>query len=440
MDTRQSTTTAFRELRSEEVQEIISRPPQWILRWGMVLFFLVIVAGGFGTWLIRYPDIVSAPFSLTNADVPRKIIVRTDGKLLRLFVSDGQHVDVGEILGYSESIGDADQILKLQECIKKIYVVLRQENWNSIKHSNLQPYADLGELQPDFETFYQKFNTIRGVIDNGFYQKKRKLLVEDYDDLNAMSEVLREQHVLQGKDLELAEDEFRVQEKLYQNKVIANIEYKREKARRLAREIPLKNLASALLQNKAAKVAKQKEILELDNAMQEQKANFLQAVYSLNSSVAQWKKKYVLVAPVAGKISFSQPVHELEQFVNGQEIMTVEPLNTSYRGIVKLPQHNLGKIAVGQKVLIKLDGYPYREFGLIEGRLSQVSEVPDKDSVYWAYVELHRRLVTRYGRVLPYRNGLKGSAEIVTVDRRLAERFFSLITDGGVSFPKVIVE
>jgi hypothetical protein len=35
------------ELRSEEVQEILGRPPQWIIRWGITIIF-IIVAGLFG--------------------------------------------------------------------------------------------------------------------------------------------------------------------------------------------------------------------------------------------------------------------------------------------------------------------------------------------------------------------------------------------------------
>ena len=68
---------------------------------------------------------------------------------------------------------------------------------------------------------------------------------------------------------------------------------------------------------------------------------------------------------------------------------------------------------------------------MVEGNLSRLSMTPGKDSVYWGYVSLPNQLKTRYGHHLPYRNGLKGIAEIVTADRRLAERLISTLRDGG---------
>ena len=37
----------MKELRSEEVQEILGRPPRWILRWGITLLFSVILLHGY---------------------------------------------------------------------------------------------------------------------------------------------------------------------------------------------------------------------------------------------------------------------------------------------------------------------------------------------------------------------------------------------------------
>ena len=45
------------ELRSDEVKEILQRMPNWIIRSGTTLFFLVIFAVLVGSWFFRYPDI-----------------------------------------------------------------------------------------------------------------------------------------------------------------------------------------------------------------------------------------------------------------------------------------------------------------------------------------------------------------------------------------------
>ena len=44
------------ELRSEEVQEVMGQVPAWIVRWGITLLFLVVVALLVGSCFFKYPD------------------------------------------------------------------------------------------------------------------------------------------------------------------------------------------------------------------------------------------------------------------------------------------------------------------------------------------------------------------------------------------------
>jgi multidrug efflux pump subunit AcrA (membrane-fusion protein) len=424
-------TLAFPELHSEEVHEIISRPPHWLVRWGITLFFCMLILIGAGTWWIRYPDIVTVSFTLSAMDAPRSVVVRSEGKLNRLMVEDGQQVNRGQAIAYCESTADHEQVLSLSKSVQKNLHALEQNRWEAVQHFGSQSYANLGELQNDFQTFHRQLTELKAFLSGGFYLEKRKLLTDDYNDLREMEKVLGQQLTLQHSDFDLATDEFKIQDKLHNDKVIASLEYKREKAKLLSREMPLKNLASSLIQNRTSQTAKQKEILELDNSIAEHKSSFLQALQTLQSSIENWKQKYILSAPVAGKISFFAPWQEQQHLTVGQELMTVEPTGSSFQGLIKIPQANLGKLHEGQTVLIKLDGYPYREYGMVEGTLSQLSMTPGQDSAYWGYVALPQKLQTRYGRAIPYRNGLKGAAEIITADRRLAERLITTVRNGG---------
>ena len=46
------------ELRSEEVQDILTKVPHWMIRWGTVLIFTIIVMLFFVSWFVKYPDVV----------------------------------------------------------------------------------------------------------------------------------------------------------------------------------------------------------------------------------------------------------------------------------------------------------------------------------------------------------------------------------------------
>jgi len=54
------------ELRSDEVQEIMSYVPNWMIRWGITLIFILIALGIFITWFIKYPDVISGSATLST--------------------------------------------------------------------------------------------------------------------------------------------------------------------------------------------------------------------------------------------------------------------------------------------------------------------------------------------------------------------------------------
>jgi len=89
-----------------------------------------------------------------------------------------------------------------------------------------------------------------------------------------------------------------------------------------------------------------------------------------------------------------------------------------------VPAANSGKIITGEKVLIKLDNYRYQEYGIVEGKVQNISLSPDKDGNYYVDVALPKGLKTSYNKNLVFDKELKGNAEIVTQDLRLIERFF----------------
>jgi len=56
---------------SNEVQVIISHKPNWIVRNGISLFFLIIVILIAFTFIISYPDIVNAKATFTSINAPK---------------------------------------------------------------------------------------------------------------------------------------------------------------------------------------------------------------------------------------------------------------------------------------------------------------------------------------------------------------------------------
>jgi multidrug efflux pump subunit AcrA (membrane-fusion protein) len=85
-------------LRSEEVQEIISRPPAWLVRWGITLIFILLSLLIGLSFLIRYPDFVEAKVLITTAEPTERIAARFTGQIDSIFVTNGDQVKSGQLL------------------------------------------------------------------------------------------------------------------------------------------------------------------------------------------------------------------------------------------------------------------------------------------------------------------------------------------------------
>lgn len=412
------------DLRSDEVQELIARPPRWLVRWGITLVALVLAGVLAGAWVMRYPDVVRASFKLTSLNAPKAVPTRTDGKLVRLLVADRAQVKAGQPLAYLESTARHEDVLRLMDELARAETHVRRNRLEALAALNLRRYPQLGELQGSFQTFEQAYGQLQAYLAGNFYSRKRALLGEEIRDLEALAENLRQQRTLQQRDQQLAQEDFDVQQALAEQKVIAPLELKREESKRLARAFPVQQTEAALIQNTVAQRAKHKEILELDRQATEQRDQFLHTLNTLRSAAEAWKARYVVTAPVAGRVVFPSFVQEAQHLTLGQELFYIAPARTAYFGELRVPQQNFGKVKVGQTVLVKFAGYPFAEFGAVQGRIESLAEVPVRDSVFLAKVTLPRGLTTTYGKRLSYKTGMSASAEILTDNPRLLEKLF----------------
>ena len=67
--------TSF-ELRSEEVQELLTRVPHWLIRWGSVVVLTILVMLLLISWIVKYPDIVNSDIVITTNVPPQKLIAK----------------------------------------------------------------------------------------------------------------------------------------------------------------------------------------------------------------------------------------------------------------------------------------------------------------------------------------------------------------------------
>ncbi|MDP1844416.1 MAG: HlyD family secretion protein [Sediminibacterium sp.] len=330
-----------------------------------------------------------------------------------------------------ESIADPKSVIKLHENIDSIISLIKQNKTDEIiKYypiNNLilivTNHNTLGELQSSYQLFIQAFTTVKDFLSSGFYQRKKEMLFTDMQNLQKMHEMLNSQKELFKKDLLLSDDNFKANKSLARDKVISALEYRNEKSKLIAKQLSLPQINANIVMNETQQNDKRKELADLENQIIVQKSIFLQALETIKSQVLAWEFKYLLKAPIAGKVKMNGFIQEKQEMKIGQIIFYLQPDNSFYYAEMLIPQYNFGKVKTGQKVLLKLQAYPFEQYGSVIGRIENINSTPT-DSGFFAKVILLDGLITNYKRPIQFRNGLNAEANIITDDMRLLERFY----------------
>ena len=110
------------ELRSDEVQEILSRPPHALVQYGISVITIVIIILFIGSFFFRYPDIITGEIIITTEKPPVWLIAKTTGRLRDLKIRDAQHVKQGTILAVIDNTASTNDILLLNNLLKDIEI------------------------------------------------------------------------------------------------------------------------------------------------------------------------------------------------------------------------------------------------------------------------------------------------------------------------------
>ncbi len=158
----------------------------------------------------------------------------------------------------------------------------------------------------------------------------------------------------------------------------------------------------------------------------------LRMMAELLSEIDRWTEMYAIISPFDGVVSLSD-FCGVGQYVNNGDILAtvVQKVEADVEGRMKVSSDGFGKIAVGQLVNIRLNGFPYMEYGILKGVISGISQVPqimpDGNVAYNVEVSFPNGLVSTYRKVIPFIQNMDGKAEIVTRDQRLIDHFVNPI-------------
>ncbi|MDR6923163.1 MULTISPECIES: HlyD family secretion protein [Chryseobacterium] len=412
------------ELRSESVQDILTQPPHWMIRWGNTLIFIILLLILLMSYIIKYPEFVPAPIIVTSQNPPEKIEARTSSKIEKIFIKNHQEVKKNDVLMVMQSAANYKDVLEL----KKLVDSITPNQVLSFPIAQASRFK-LGELQGDYNNFAKAFQ------DEELFTRLQPYAPENIAANQSLSEyrvrmaTTKQQKNLEQAKYELTKKNYQRSQELFNQGVISSMELENEKIKYIQAQQNLENITISLSQMEEgiSNLHKTKSGTAINTEKDKitYSSQTLQLFEQLRKSLKQWEQTYLVISSTDGMASFQQFFGENQFVKTGEPILSILPANKeNLVGRMSVPTINSGKIIPGEKVLIKLDNYRFQEYGIVEGKVQNISLIPDDKGNYYVDVILPKGLKTSYNKTLVFDKELRGNAEIVTQDLRLIERFF----------------
>lgn len=417
---------------SSEAQEILGRIPSWIVRWGVTVIFVIFAGILLGCYFIKYPDTVEAPVIITTVNPPADLVARYDGLIDSIYVQDGQQLDKGTLVAVLRNAADWRDVQAVGRLLDE---AAGTPNCELIAAAWLDERYNLGELQSAFADFQNRCRDYRHYLATDLVGRKQQLLRQQIAKNREYYAKLGRQHALLSQDLDYQRGIHNRDSLLYAENVISAADFETSSQNLLQKQNSKAGFDATLTSTELQIIQNEQQLIELtlqrENETAEYERGIAQSRQQLAAQIALWKQQYVLEAPATGRVTLVSYWSENQHVAVGDKLASIIPDgDTEVIGRMQVPTAGFGKVQVGQTVNVKLNGYPYMEFGVLRGTIRTLSAVPEQvqaqggsTAVYIAEVVFSDGMLTSYKKELPMIQQMDGTGEIITEDMRLISRF-----------------
>lgn len=418
------------EVRSEEIQAIIDRMPTGWVKW--VALCVAVLMGGITLmgFLIQYPDTVDGQISVTARRAPVRLVADASGRII-ILKDNGSMIVSGDAIACIETGAELSDVLSLDSILRSRERIVPPDS------------LILGDLGQAYSSYVIALSNYERTISSDIYPTMR---------LNLENTIRSDEEVLANLMDELSLRERNAEasrERLSKDSALAyvgGLSLREYEERRDA----LRSTMESILSFRSSILSKQSEIssnrmelrkitLQETEAEQEAYSSYITARNILESALEQWKERYLFIAPVGGVLEYIGFLRDNDFVQSGTEAFSIIPEKNEVVGEVMIPSTGAGKVETGQTVNVKMNSFPYDEYGYLRGRVGSISRLTKSiqtstgtADVYLVTVAFPEGLVTNFGRLLPLDFESIGTAEIITKRKCLFARLFDNLKSKAV--------
>lgn len=98
---------------TDDMHEIITKVPSWIVRWGIMLFFGILLIAVAISVLVRYPDTIKTELKIQSVNNSKSVITREPVTISKLLVTKNELVKKGQPLALINNPNISDKTIAL---------------------------------------------------------------------------------------------------------------------------------------------------------------------------------------------------------------------------------------------------------------------------------------------------------------------------------------
>lgn len=425
--------------------EIEQKPPHPLARIMMWLLVTLIVIAVLWACFGKMDVVVTAQGKVVPEAQIKSIQPLEKGVIKTILIKDGQLVTKGQLLIELDQRVTQTDIDNLTQQRKVAYFMLKE--YQSLYQLILQPTKDsLVKNDIDKQVLTKELTSTERAALIELIWRKWQAYVADIDYLlaeinaaKAEKEALQMQLEMLNKTLPIITEQNNMYQTLHQNDYGS-------KADMLQSQKAVIETEQALAQHKATVAQLSANISSKTSALMRAKADYLAQVLeqielnqkdfkSLNNELEKYqliKKAQSLTAPLTGFVQ-NLSVHTVGAVVTpAQVLMQIVPKDSPLEVSAMVSNKDIGYIHEGQQVQVKVDTYPFTEYGLLTGEIIEISDDAIEDQnlglVFKVITKLDSTTLHKQGKAFPIRSGMTASIEVKTGERRIIEYFLSPLT------------
>jgi len=335
-----------------------------------------------------------------------------------------------------EKQAQVEQARQNLDSLKASYDLQKSEKFAQVEQARhaIEVSKSAYELaQIGLETAKEKVPRYKQAYEQGALSQERFLDVE--------TEAKENQKNLDRAKSEIAQVQSRLQEQQRSyEKIIhqANSEIKQAKLRLEEQKRSSKSLVHS---GKLALLKSEEQLNNLQAEITTLKAEIEQNKSQIKSLKFQLSQR-VLKSPIDG-IVFQLPVKGKGTVVQtGNMIAQIAPQGTFLRLKAQMATSESGSLQTGLPVKIKFDAYPFQDYGIVEGKLLQISPTTlemdttnGKVTAYDLEIALNKNCIPSGNKCIALRPGDTATAEVIIRQRRIIDFLldpFKQLQKGGL--------